>query len=147
MPRAIPDYVPSVIVEKIREKNLWGLTDFAKAVKIPKTTMYHFWQFSEHTAFFQFKAFCDGINTTVDDGANVLAVKNDIARMHVWDKLIRKKYGTYKECAAALDMSQDYLTDLINGGTGKKILTLYKPQADKLGLTLEELATILGDGK
>lgn len=147
MPRPLPDYVPLRIKIAMRERKMWGLNDLAKNLQWAESTICHFFKYNQHTAFFQFKKLCDAIKITVDDGAQLLNVEDDFTRMHLWDEAIRKRYKTYELCAERAGISVDYLTDLISGGTAKKIRDDYQALKIVLGLTLEELATILGDGK
>lgn len=149
MPRPMPEYVPTEVVDAIRSPKLkmWTLYDLAKSLKVKKNTMCHFFKLNEHQSLFTFKRFCDACKITMDDGAMILATKDDFLRMRRIDTIIRDEYQTYQECADMAGISEDYLTDLIRGGAGNKILSQYKPLADKLDWTLEYLATILGDTK
>ncbi|MBA3993411.1 MAG: hypothetical protein C0469_07775 [Cyanobacteria bacterium DS2.3.42] len=124
---------------------MWGLKDLAKRLQWAESTICHFFRYNQHTAFFQFKKLCDATKITMDDGAQILNVEDDFTRMHLWDQVIRKKYKTYELCADEAKISVDYITDLINGGTGKKIREDYQALKRELGMDLEELATILGD--
>ncbi|HIA55239.1 MAG TPA: hypothetical protein EYN91_24685 [Candidatus Melainabacteria bacterium] len=127
----------------MKEKKIPNLFELAKKANVHKTTMYDFWKENEHTILFQFKKVCDGIDSTIDDGAKVLAVENDEARKALWKKLIYAEYGKFKNCAESIGTSRKYLTDVTDGVACNRILEVYKPIASALGLTLEQLATIL----
>lgn len=147
----IPAYVPPPVREFMERKReaenpQYGLTHLAKAAGKSLNGTVVFFKDDQHVPLFTFEKFCQGLGRTMDEVAPFLLLPEQ-ERRQALQSLICERYKDANAYATEAGVSSSYIYRLFDGTGGQKISQTYALYAGALGVTLEELATILGDSK
>lgn len=133
MPKPLPGYVSQLVREKIREKGYSGLSGLAAVIGVPQMTLNAIFRKSRHKGIAPFRRFCRSLNISADEGAEIMRRAREgeaVAAREIFDQRI-PGWTNLPENA--------YYYSVLKGKGAPRIATIYRPLANALSLSLEEL--------